>query len=456
MATRLRLLLVLIIIQLCQTDTAIEKYHSSFLRKAGNVDQVKLTRSKQNLEAWLNNNYANKIFPSVAVGVVKGNELVYSYKLGMGDKTNYGLGSITKTFTGTMVMQAIEKGLIELDAPANKYLSGLKLEKEELKSKPVTIRHLLSHTSGMPDLRYYQNPEMISADTTSLPFNITAQIYPAGYHYRYSNYGFMTLGVVLERVYKKPLKQIIEEEIFAKIGMENSFASPMVQGAGGIQTNLIDLARYASMWLNEGKSVNGLQVLKPETVNKMIQLQTPIPTFARTKKYCGLAWRTESDEEGVTTFFHIGGANYVAAWIQMFPKYDVAVLYLSNPPEYDDNLMTQLVIMQWKLGDLASAIVGSDAQIHRTGETVPTDEILKRYAGNYKNPLTQKKAAVLYKEAKLYFQVEGNNPIFLPPSTINVFGGPGGPGSYEFTWNPLTQAILGVSNYSGFFERIYE
>ena len=118
--------------------------------------------------------------------------------------------------------------------------------------------------------------------------------------------------------------------------------------------------------------------------------------------------------------------------------------------------MTQLVIMQWKLGDLASAIVGSDAQIHRTGETVPTDEILKRYAGNYKNPLTQKKAAVLYKEAKLYFQVEGNNPIFLPPSTINVFGGPGGPGSYEFTWNPLTQAILGVSNYSGFFERIYE
>ena len=153
MATRLRLLLVLIIIQLCQTDTAIEKYHSSFLRKAGNVDQVKLTRSKQNLEAWLNNNYANKIFPSVAVGVVKGNELVYSYKLGMGDKTNYGLGSITKTFTGTMVMQAIEKGLIELDAPVSKYIPGLKLEKEELKSKPVTIRHLLSHTSGMPDLR---------------------------------------------------------------------------------------------------------------------------------------------------------------------------------------------------------------------------------------------------------------------------------------------------------------
>jgi len=456
MATRLRLLLVLIIIQLCQTDTAIEKYRSSFLRKAGNVDQVKLLRSKQNLEAWLNNNYANKIFPSVAVGIVKGNELVYSYKLGMSDKTNYGLGSITKTFTGTMVMQAIEKGLIELDAPVSKYIPGLKLEREELKSKPVTIRHLLSHTSGMPDLRYYQSPEMISADTTSLPFNITTQIYPAGYHYRYSNYGFMTLGVVLERVYNKPLKQIIEEEIFAKIGMENSFASPMVQGAGGIQTNLIDLARYASMWLNEGKSVNGLQVLKPETVNKMIQLQTPIPTFARTKKYCGLAWRTESDEEGVTTFFHIGGANYVAAWIQMFPKYDVAVLYLSNPPEYDDNLMTQLVIMQWKLGDLASAIVGSDTPIHRTGETVPTDEVLKRYAGNYKNPLTQKKATVLYKEAKLYFQVEGSNPIFLPPSTINVFGGPGGPGSHEFTWNPLTQAILGVSNYAGFYERIYE
>ena len=51
----------------------------------------------------------------------------------------------------------------------------------------------------------------------------------------------MTLGVVLEKVYNKPLKQIIEEEIFAKIGMDNSFVKvPWCKGAGGIQTNLID------------------------------------------------------------------------------------------------------------------------------------------------------------------------------------------------------------------------
>jgi|JI9StandDraft_1071089.scaffolds.fasta_scaffold01833_4 CubicO group peptidase (beta-lactamase class C family) len=456
MPIRLRLLLLFLIINLCKTDTAIEKYQSSFLRKKGTVDEVKVAQIKNSLEGWLNYNYSSKVFPSVAVGVVKGNELVYSYKLGTTDRTNYGLGSITKTFTGTMVMQAVEKGLIELDAPVSKYILGLKLEKAELKSKPVTIRHLLSHTSGMPDLRYYQNPEVIPSATTGLPFNITGQIYPAGYHYRYSNYGFMTLGVVLEKVYNKPLKQIIEEEIFAKIGMDNSFASPMVQGAGGIQTNLIDMGRYASMWLNEGKSVNGVQVLKPETVNKMIRLQTPVPSFARTKKYCGLAWRTESDEEGVTTFFHIGGANYVAAWVQMFPKYDVAVFYLSNPPEYDDNLMTQLVIMQWKLGDLATAIVGAERPVHKTGETEPTEEVYKKYEGNYKNPLTQKKAKVFYKDGKLYFQPEGGGQIYLPPSTISVFGGPGGPGSYEFTWHPLTQAILGVSNYAGFYERIYE
>ncbi|MBK8395076.1 MAG: serine hydrolase [Leptospiraceae bacterium] len=456
MRIRLKLFIVLIILNLCKTDTAIEKYNSSFLKKTGNVDETKVSQIKQSLENWLTYNYSKKIFPSVAVGVVKGSELIYSYKLGTTEKTNFGLGSITKTFTGTMVMQAIEKGLIELDAPANKYLSGLKLEKEELKSKPVTIRHLLSHTSGMPDLRYYQNPELHPAATTGLPFNITGQIYPAGYHYRYSNHGFMTLGVILEKVYNKPLKQIIEEEIFAKIGMENSFASPMVQGAGGIQTNLIDMGRYASMWLNEGKSVNGIQVLKPATVNKMIQLQTPIPKFARTKKYCGLAWRTECDEEGVTTFFHIGGANYVAAWVQMFPKYDIAVFYLSNPPEYDDNLMTQLVIMQWKLGDLASAIVGAEKGVHKTGETIPTEEIYKKYEGIYKNPLTQKKASVLYKDNKLFFKMDGGGQVLLPPSTINVFGGPGGPGSYEFTWHPLTQTILGVSNYSGFYERIYE
>jgi len=140
----------------------------------------------------------------------------------------------------------------------------------------------------------------------------------------------------------------------------------------------------------------------------------------------------------------------------MFPKYDVAVFYLSNPPEYDDNLMTQLVIMQWKLGDLATAIVGAERPVHKTGETEPTEEVYKKYEGNYKNPLTQKKAKVFYKDGKLYFQPEGGGQIYLPPSTISVFGGPGGPGSYEFTWHPLTQAILGVSNYAGFYERIYE
>lgn len=457
MAIRFRLFLILVITNLCSTDTSIEKYSSAFLKKTnGNVNPIRVTQLKQSLEGWLTANYSKKIFPSIAVGVVKGSELVYSYKLGTTEKTNFGLGSITKTFTATMVMQAVEKGLIELDAPVSRYIPGLKLEREELKSKPVTIRHLLSHTSGMPDLRYYQNPELIPSTTTGLPFNITAQIYPAGYHYRYSNYGFMTLGVVLERVYNKPLKQIIEEEIFGKIGMENSTASPMVQGAGGIQTNLVDIGRYASMWLNEGKSVTGVQVLKPITVNKMIHPQTPIPSFSRTKKYCGLGWRTESDEEGVTTFFHIGGANYVAAWIQMFPKYDIAIFYLSNPQEYDDNLMTQLVIMQWKLGDLASAMVDSDIQIHRTGETYPTEEIYRLYEGNYKNPLTQKKATVFFKDGKLFFQMEGGGLIFLPPSTINVFGGPGGPGSYEFTWHPLSRVILGVSNYAGFYERIYE
>ena len=150
MRIRLKLFIVLIILNLCKTDTAIEKYNSSFFKKTGNVDETKVSQIKQSLENWLTYNYSKKIFPSVAVGVVKGSELIYSYKLGTTEKTNFGLGSITKTFTGTMVMQAIEKGLIELDAPANKYLSGLKLEKEELKSKPVTIRHLLSHTSGMP------------------------------------------------------------------------------------------------------------------------------------------------------------------------------------------------------------------------------------------------------------------------------------------------------------------
>jgi CubicO group peptidase (beta-lactamase class C family) len=447
---------VSIFINYCTSDSSnvnqTQTKKTNFLKKAGTVDKDKVEKIKRSYEAWLNHNYSKRVFPTIVTGVVKGGELVYSYKLGANEKTNYSLGSITKTFTGTMIMRAIEKGLINLDDPVSKYFPKLKLENPILNSKTVTIRNLLSHTSGMPDLRYYSSGLYHKKQETDLPFDVTYQIYPTGVHYRYSNHGFQLLGEILKLVHKKPLDQVIKDELFTPIGMTDSMVAPTVTGAGGIMTNMQDMSRYAMMWLAEGKSITGTQVLKPETVNRMIEVQTNIPP-SKTKKYCGLAWRTERDEEGVTTFFHIGGANYTAGWVQMFPKYDVAVFYLSNPPEYDDHLMSQLISMQYKLGDLASAIVGADIQIHRTPNTFPDKELLEKYTGNYQGILNNQTAKITLENENLYFNFTGRR-FTIPFYTINVTSGPGGQGAYEFAYDPNTKKIIGFSSYNAFYKKL--
>jgi CubicO group peptidase (beta-lactamase class C family) len=437
----------------CKSDQNSVAVKSNFLKRNYPLDIEKIEGLKNNYESWLKNNYSKKIFPTIVTGIVKGNSLIYSFTLGATDKTNYSTGSITKTFTALMTMRAIEKSLLSLDDPITKFFPKLQLEDPLLQSKKILIRNLLSHTAGLPDLRYYKNGKSISKSETDLSYNISEQIYPTGYHYRYSNHGFQLLGEILQQVHGKPLKQIIENEIFTPIGMEYSIAANTVSGAGGIQTNLHDLSRYASFWLNEGKSFSELRVLKAETVNLMLEPITNIPD-SMTKKYCGLTWRIERDKEGVNTFFHIGGANYTAAWVQMFPKYDIAVFYLSNPAEYDDHLMSQLITMQHKLGELATAYVGEYFPIHRTKDSAPSTELYQKYSGDYESPLTKEKAKVIYENEKLYFQFENKNRFSIPFYTVNVTGGPGGPGAYEFAYDPISKKILGFSSYNAFYKKI--
>jgi CubicO group peptidase (beta-lactamase class C family) len=431
-----------------------EEYKSYFFKKKFQQNEEKINQLKNNYESWLKQNYQKKVFPTIVTGIVQGKELIYSYKLGATDTTNYSTGSVTKTFTATLVMRAIEKGLISLNDPVTKYFPKLKLENPILESKPILIRNLLSHSSGLPDLRYYQNGKSHPSSETGLSYNISEQIYPTGFHYRYSNHGFQLLGEILQKVYGKPLKQIIEEDLFENVGMKYSQAAPTVTGAGGILTNLHDISRYAIMWLGEGKNFKEEKVLKASTVNLMLEYVTKIPNFSKTKKYCGLGWRTERDEEGVTTFFHIGGANYTAAWIQMFPKYDIAVFYLSNPKEYDDNLMSELILMQHKLGQLASEIVGEKTLIHKTKDSFPDLDLMNQYSGNYYSPINETKLKVTEKDEKIYFEFDNKSKYSIPFYTINVTSGPGGQGAYEFAYDSENKKVLGLSTFNAFYKKI--
>ena len=99
----------------------------------------------------------------LAVGVVRNGRLEFFHGHGFADiasntpvteDTVFRIGSITKTFTAIAVMQLFEQGLVDLDAPANDYLRGYRLIPAKTTHRPATLRHLLTHTAGLPEVVY--------------------------------------------------------------------------------------------------------------------------------------------------------------------------------------------------------------------------------------------------------------------------------------------------------------
>ena len=155
--------------------------------------------------------------------------------------TVFRIGSITKLFTSIAVMQLWERGLVDLDAPANDYLRAYRVIPVESAFRPVSIRHLLTHTSGIPEVRHLA--DLFQAGLTpsggrpaalSVPVGermpSLAEYYRGGLRsvvepggsFAYSNHGFATLGQIVEDVTEQPLERYFRESIFEPLGMADT------------------------------------------------------------------------------------------------------------------------------------------------------------------------------------------------------------------------------------------
>jgi CubicO group peptidase (beta-lactamase class C family) len=148
------------------------------------------------------------------------------------DSTLFPLASISKTFTSVAVLQLKEKGKLKLDDPFIKYFPDFPFA-------TITIRQLLSHTSGLPDMEAIldslvnKQPDKIFTNADVLP---ALKIYAAhhsllfqpGESWRYSNVGFQLLAVLVEKISKQPFALYVKKNIFQPAGMPNSY----------VQTNL--------------------------------------------------------------------------------------------------------------------------------------------------------------------------------------------------------------------------
>ncbi len=331
--------------------------------------------------AWLEGKVSRILsrHPAVglAVGLVERERVTFcqrgfadiSSALPITEDTVFRIGSITKTLTAIAVLQLWERGLVDLDAPASAYLRGYELVSDGF-SVP-TLRQLLTHTSGIPDLLRATDllhagltpddgrPPVLSAPAGE-PLPSLAEYYAGGlrvvaepgHAFAYSNHGFATLGQIIEDVAGVPLERYFREQIFEPLGMLDSdlvrsgqvaarLATGFVIGRGGARpvpdrdwitvaaTNVYatprDLARYAAALLNGGSNDHG-SILPPATLALMFE-----PHFQPDPRLPGMGLGFfRSDVGGRRLVGHDGILPGFNSTLLVAPDDDVAVIGLTN------------------------------------------------------------------------------------------------------------------------------
>ncbi len=138
--------------------------------------------------------------------------------------TKFRLGSITKQFTATIILQLVEQGKIKIDAKLTDYLPEYRKDTGE----KVTIHHLLTHTSGIPSYTgqpgFFENVSRNSykVDDFVKKYASGNLEFEPGSKYSYNNSGYFLLGAIIERVTGKPYEQVLKQNIFDPLGMKNT------------------------------------------------------------------------------------------------------------------------------------------------------------------------------------------------------------------------------------------
>jgi CubicO group peptidase (beta-lactamase class C family) len=358
--------------------------------------------------------------PGCVVGIERGGKTLLTRAYGMADLTSerplsatsiLESGSVAKQFTAMAVMLLMQDGKVALDADARTYLPELSAY-----GRPITVRNLLTHTSG---LREWSNlvalqgwPRGTRMHTQDVVFDlITKQKslnYPVGDYYSYTNSGFLLLRTLVERVSGKPFAQFTAERIFAPLGMSNTrwrddyttvvpglaqayrrandgwhldMPFDNIIGAGGMFTTVGD-------WLtwNRALTARTLGAAVTDSMTRQMKL-----TSGRTIQYAmGL---TVSQYRGTRQIAHSGSTAGYSTYLARYPEQDhLSIAVMCNAAGAPATAYTHAIV---------DAMVPT--LLTQSGPLtidVPEAE-LRKYVGLYRDTRTNTVSAVLMSQGKL-------------------------------------------------------
>lgn len=361
-------------------------------------------RTPMNIEALVREKLETDDVPGLSVAVAKGDRVVWQKGFGCADlatsnpatpRTSYLWFSMTKMVTATAVMRLAERGDLDLDAPADERYRGFKVVSQPT---PVTVRHLLSHSSGLANplpIRWVRPAGSQESDHGAFVRRLLAKNrrlkFTPGEGAGYSNLGYLALGEVVSEVSGMRYDEYVREEILSPLGLSRTGFSyperggdgnatgyqplwkpltPLFRAAlpkgivgsrqgryvsfnpfyvkgpayGGLVGAVEEAVRFLLLHLNGGEA-NGTRLLSARSVAEM---QRIIPRGG--KRDFGLGWfrSREASERRPSFVEHLGGGAGFWNAMRLYPEESLGVVVMGNTTSYDhESILDTIVGTEW-------------------------------------------------------------------------------------------------------------
>jgi dipeptidyl aminopeptidase/acylaminoacyl peptidase len=362
------------------------------------------------------------------------------------------IGSMTKVWTATLAMQLVDEGLLDLDAPVVNVLPELSLGDADV-TKTVTMRHLLSHTSGIDGDVFTdtgRGDDCLEKYVAQL--DEAAQNHPLGATWSYCNSGFSLVGRVIEKLTGGTWDAAIQQRLVAPLGLTHTGTLPeeallhraavghvgdppsrapsawglprSVGPAGLISQTVRDVLGFVRMHLNGGVAADGTRVLSAESAAAMTEWQADVPDKYILGDSWGLGW-IRFGWDGRRLLGHDGNTLGQAAFLRVFPDEGLAVTLLTNGGNTRD-------LYEDLYRELFAELTGVEMQRPLVPPAEPAGVDVTPYLGRYERAGVR--IDVLERDGEAVMRTEITGPLAaLVPETVE-----------EYPMTPIADALYAV------------
>jgi CubicO group peptidase (beta-lactamase class C family) len=345
------------------------------LLSSGSLMTAFVQAQTDNVETVLRREMRERRIPGLQIAVVQRGKIILLNSYGIGNlqystpvtnQSIFSINSCTKAFTGIAVMQLIEEGKVDLAAPVSRYLDGLPVAWQ-----PVTIRQLLTHVSGLPDiLRVIDSAPMgrvMDEETAWTKTRAMPMDFPTGEQFSYNQTNYALLGKIIDKFGGKPFAEVFKERQFLVAGMPNTDFSDSRDVVPNKTQSYGFVTKMDGQTFPEGKLTNnyelfpafrrtasGMNSTAEDVAHWIIALQqgklfktkTALPTLWTAGTYnngsptqWALGWVTKPRPKHQAMIATGGGRSALF----VYPEDDLAIVVLTNlagsfPEEFIDEL----------------------------------------------------------------------------------------------------------------------